>query len=166
MKLATAFLLFTAWAAAVTVCDCRARRIPNSLVIAGLIAALTCALVLQAPFGVSVMQAMIGMGIGLVALMPFFALNMMGAADVKVFAVLGAWFGMHALLGLWMVASVAAGLHAVWLLVRSRTPLVALIRNSAPTFAMAGKRATPYAACLCIPAVIALTVRIFAEHIQ
>jgi prepilin peptidase CpaA len=121
---------------------------------------------LQAPFGVSVTQAVIGTGVGLVALMPFFALNMMGAADVKVFAVLGAWCGMHALPGLWMVASVAAGLHAVWLLVRSRTPLAVLVKGSAPTFEVAGRRATPYAACLCVPAVIALTVRVFAEHIQ
>jgi prepilin peptidase CpaA len=166
MKLLTAFLLFSAWAAAITVCDCRARRIPNSLVFAGLIAALSCALILQAPFGVSVTQAVIGTGVGLVALMPFFALNMMGAADVKVFAVLGAWCGMHALPGLWMVASVAAGLHAVWLLVRSRTPLAVLVKGSAPTFEVAGRRATPYAACLCVPAVIALTVRVFAEHIQ
>ncbi|MFM0044252.1 A24 family peptidase [Paraburkholderia sediminicola] len=166
MKLLTAFLLFIAWATAVTVCDCRARRIPNALVIAGLVAALSCALLLQAPFGVSVTQAMIGMAVGLVALMPFFALNMMGAADVKVFAVLGAWCGMHPLLGLWMIASVAAGLHALWLLIRSRTPLAALRRGSAPTFEVAGRRATPYAACLCVPAMIALTMGLFAEHIQ
>jgi prepilin peptidase CpaA len=166
MKLLTAFLLFSAWAAAVTVCDCRARRIPNSLVIAGLIAALLCAFALQAPFGVSGLQAMLGMAVGMVALMPFFALNMMGAADVKVFAVLGAWFGMHALLGLWIVASIAGALHAVWLLFRSRTPLVALVKSTTPTFEVAGRRATPYAACLCVPAMIALTVRVFAERIS
>jgi prepilin peptidase CpaA len=166
MKLLTAFLLFSVWAAAVTVCDCRARRISNSLAISGLVAALLCALVLQAPFGVSVSQAVIGMVVGLIALMPFFSFNLMGAADVKVFAVLGAWFGMHALLGLWMVASVAAGLHAIWLLVRSRTSLAAVVRGATPTFELAGRRATPYAACLCVPAMIALTMRIFAEHLQ
>ena len=109
---------------------------------------------------------MAGVAVGLVALMPFFAFNLMGAADVKVFAVLGAWLGIHALLGLWMIASVAAGLHALWLLVRSHVPLTTVFKDAAPTFEIAGRRATPYAACLCVPAMIALTVRIFAGHVQ
>ncbi|GGC30047.1 hypothetical protein GCM10011400_15890 [Paraburkholderia caffeinilytica] len=86
--------------------------------------------------------------VGLAALLPFFALGVMGAADVKVFAVLGAWCGMHALLGLWMAASLAAGVHALWLLITTRTRLAGLFRHDGVTFELAGKASTPYAACL------------------
>jgi prepilin peptidase CpaA len=121
---------------------------------------------LQAPFGISLTQALIGMTLGFFAMMPFYALNLMGAADVKVFAVLGAWCGMHALLGLWLLASAAACLHALWLLAISRTSPAALIKGAAPTFEVAGKRSTPYAACLCVPAVAALTVRVVTEYVR
>lgn len=76
----------------------------------------------------------------------------MGAADVKVFAVLGAWCGMHALPGLWMAASLAAGVHALWLLITTRTRLAGLVRQSGATFELAGKASTPYAACLTVAA--------------
>src|ERR1700743_3579464 len=109
--------LFIAWAVVVAICDCRARRISNSIMVAGLAAAFGCALFECGPFDISVAQAFIGAVAGLLALLPFFALGVMGAADVKVFAVLGAWCGIHALLGLWMAASLAAGLHALWLLI-------------------------------------------------
>lgn len=97
-------------------------------------------------------RAAIGTVIGLVALLPFFALGVMGAADVKVFAVLGAWCGMHALLGLWMAASFAAGVHALWLLITTRTRLAGLVRHHGATFELAGKTSTPYAACLTVAA--------------
>lgn len=148
MKVFIGVLLFIVWASTVAFCDCRYRRIPNSMIVAGLAAALVCALAQCGPFGVSVTQASIGALIGLVALLPFFALGVMGAADVKVFAVLGAWCGMHALLGLWMAASLAAGIHALWLVIVTRTRLAGLGRHGAPTFELAGKAATPYAACL------------------
>ncbi|MEZ0605378.1 prepilin peptidase [Paraburkholderia sp. IW21] len=141
-------VLFVSWAAAVAICDCRSRRISNSLVAAGLMAAWGCALAQCGPFGVSIAQAGVGALIGLIALLPFFALGAMGAADVKVFAVLGAWCGAHALLGLWMGASLAAGLHAVWLLITTRTRIADLGRHGGPTFELSGRASTPYAACL------------------
>jgi hypothetical protein len=75
-----------------------------------------------------------------------------GAADVKVFAALGAWCGMHALIGLWMAASLAAGMHAIWLLITTRTRLAGLLRHHGATFELAGKTSTPYAACLTVAA--------------
>jgi len=152
MKAFVGIPLFIAWAAVVAACDYRSRRIPNSVVVAGLAAAFGCALVQCGPFGISLGQAAIGALIGLVALLPFFALGAMGAADVKVFAVLGVWCGMHALLGLWMAASLAAGVHALWLLITTRTRLAGLGRHGSPTFELAGKASTPYAACLTVAA--------------
>lgn len=158
--------LFVTWAASVAVCDCRSRRVSNALVVAGLAAALACASLEHAPFGISLTQAALGALVGLCALMPFFAVGVMGGADVKVFAVLGAWCGIHALLGLWIAASLAAGLHAVWLLLATRTRLAAIGRPSAPTFRLGQKRSTPYAACLTVPAIAWLGWHVFAARMQ
>lgn len=152
MNVFVGILLFIAWAAVVAMSDCRWRRISNSVVVAGLAAALCCAFFQCGPFGISPVQAGLGAVVGLVALLPFFALGVMGAADVKVFAVLGAWCGMHALPGLWMAASLAAGVHALWLLITTRTRLAGLVRQSGATFELAGKASTPYAACLTVAA--------------
>lgn len=152
MNVSVGILLFIAWAAVVAISDCRSRRISNSVVVAGLAAAFACAFLQCGPFGISLTQAAIGALVGFAALLPFFALGVMGAADVKVFAVLGAWCGMHALLGLWMAASLAAGVHALWLLIATRTRLASLVRHHGLTFELAGKASTPYAACLTVSA--------------
>ncbi|NPT59496.1 A24 family peptidase [Paraburkholderia elongata] len=152
MNVSVGILLFIAWAAVVAISDCRSRRISNSVIVAGLVAAFGCAFLQCGPFGVSWTQAGIGTLVGLAALLPFFALGVMGAADVKVFAVLGAWCGMQALLGLWMAASLAAGVHALWLLIATRTRLAGLVRHHGATFELAGKTSTPYAACLTVAA--------------
>jgi prepilin peptidase CpaA len=78
--------LFVVWASVVAICDCRSRRVSNVLVVAGLAAALACASLRHGPFGITLSQASLGALVGLCALMPFFALGVMGAADVKVFA--------------------------------------------------------------------------------
>lgn len=54
----------------------------------------------------------------------FYALGLMGAADVKFAAALGLWIGPWPLLWVWVGASLLAGVHALALLVwRSRTGL-------------------------------------------
>ncbi|AXF22239.1 hypothetical protein CUJ89_08160 [Burkholderia pyrrocinia] len=145
---------FLGWAAFVAASDIRFRRIRNSLVIAGLVCALVGATIGRNPFGISLAQSLVGATVGLVCFFPFFALRVMGAADVKVFAVLGAWCGMQALLWLWIIASLAAGLHALWLMLRSRTSVVALYARDTPAMTLGGRRATPYAAFLVMPAVV------------
>ncbi|MBN3773466.1 MULTISPECIES: prepilin peptidase [Burkholderia] len=143
---------FLAWVTIVAASDIRFRRVSNSLVLAGLIAGFGAAIFNANPFGISLYQSMFGMLVGLAGLFPFFMLRLMGAADVKTFAVLGVWCGAHALLWLWVVASLAAGLHAVALIVLSRTSPGALWRRGEPALALGKYRATPYAACLAIPA--------------
>lgn len=162
MQVSVVLLLFMVWCACVAISDYRSRRISNALVVMGLIAAFLCALFNISPFGLSAAQAAAGAAVGLVALLPFFALRVMGAADVKVFAVLGAWCGIHALLGLWAVASVAAGLHALWVVVATRTRVAALFERRAPTFELTGRRATPFATCLTVPLVIWLAAQLIA----
>ncbi|KWF57865.1 A24 family peptidase [Burkholderia pseudomultivorans] len=144
--------IFLVWAALVGSSDIRFRRIRNSLVIAGLIGALMAVLVNESPFGISPAQSLIGASLGLICFFPLFAMRVMGAADVKVFAVLGAWCGAQALLGFWIVASLAAGLHALWLMIASRTSVAALYKRNTPAMSLGGRRATPYAAFLVMPA--------------
>jgi prepilin peptidase CpaA len=153
--------IFAVWAAVVAVCDCRSRRVSNALVVAGLVAALACAALEHGPFGISLAQAALGALVGVCALLPFFALGVMGGADVKVFAVLGAWCGMHALVGLWIAASLIAGCHAIWLLISTRTRLAAIGRPGEPTFELGNRRATPYAACLTVPAIAWMGLQAF-----
>ncbi|MPV70397.1 prepilin peptidase [Burkholderia sp. BE17] len=149
--------IFFAWATLVAAGDIRLRLVRNSLVVVGLVAALASALVNANPFGISAEQALIGMLVGFVGFFPFFAFRVMGAADVKVFAVLGAWCGLSVLQWLWVVASLAAGVHVVVLMMLTHTPVGALWSHRSPTLALGTRRATPYAACLVAPAAIWLT---------
>ncbi|MGS0894089.1 A24 family peptidase, partial [Burkholderia stagnalis] len=130
--------VFFAWAMLVAAGDIRMRRVPNVLVMFGLGGALASALVHANPFGISIQQSLIGMLVGLLGLFPFFAFRVMGAADVKVFAVIGAWCGTHALLWIWIVASVAAGVHALALVVLSGASFGALWQRGAPVMALGG----------------------------
>lgn len=148
-------VVFTVWAAEVASWDCCRRRVPNSLVVAGFAAAFGFALAQANPFDVAVPQAAAGAALGMLSLLPFFALRVMGAADVKVFAVLGAWCGASALPGLWVAASLAAGVHALALVIGARVP-VALWRKGQPAFAIGARRATPYAALLAGAAMLSL----------
>jgi prepilin peptidase CpaA len=156
--------LFTVWAALVAWFDCRTRRVTNLLVAVGGMAAFACAVLHAAPFGVTPAVAVLGALVGFIALLPFFGLGVMGAADVKVFAVLGAWCGARALLDVWVAASLASALHALWLLayerMRPSTNSAWLPwRNGQPTFALGTRRATPYAALLVAAASLELLAR-------
>lgn len=151
--------MFVAWTLTVAASDLRHRRVANASIVAGMIAAFACAFTARMPFGVAPAQAALGALLGLAALLPFFALHVMGAADVKVFAVLGAWCGPHALLDLWIAASILAGLHALALLLATRTRLATLVRIGEATFELRGHRATPYVTCLAIPALGMLALR-------
>jgi prepilin peptidase CpaA len=180
--------LFISWALAVVLFDCRLRRIPNWLVIAGLAVACMLAVSGHSPFQTDPSAAALGLLAGLLALLPFYLIGLMGAADVKVFGTLGAWCGFHALPALWIVASFAAGIHALYLLVsaaieRKRDRIGPSLdsspnadgylnglcdvtvtvpeRPSPYTFTVGGRRGTPYAALLAVSAVGNLTLHAF-----
>ncbi|BAN27241.1 A24 family peptidase [Caballeronia insecticola] len=136
--------IFIGWALAVGLSDWRRRLIPNALVLAGGVGALTLAAARLSPFDISTGTALVGLAAGFVALLPFYLFGMMGAADVKVFAVLGAWCGPRALLGIWVAASLAAGVHALVLLARRRA--VFALRDFPQEASLAERRrnSTPY----------------------
>ena len=144
MMLLIEFASFIVWALAVALFDWRHRLIPNALIIAGALCALAFAVAHVSPFGISIGASLAGLAIGFVALMPFYALGMMGAADVKTFAALGAWCGPRALVAIWVAASLAAGLHALVLLARRRAAFASPAEPRRDT--------TPYAALLALAA--------------
>jgi prepilin peptidase CpaA len=147
-------LVFGAWAVAVAIGDCRSRRVPNTLLAIGLCAALAAALLHAGPARIGPAQALIAIVAGFAALMPFFVLGVMGAGDVKVFAVLGAWCGLHVLFDLWIVASLVAGLHAVTMLVAQRWRGSAARSQGVQIIQVGARRGAPYAAFLTVPAVV------------
>jgi prepilin peptidase CpaA len=107
------------------------------------------------PNGLSIAEALIGFGFGLIAFIPLYAFRVMGAGDVKVFAVLGLWGGVGSLGWIWIGASALAGIHAFALLAITRTSPFALLRQAdQPTLSLDGFRGSPYAAFMCIVAII------------
>ncbi|WP_322046902.1 prepilin peptidase [Paraburkholderia sp. J67] len=159
-------LTFAAWAVAVAVCDCRSRRVPNLLVGAGLCAALAASFMHAGPAHLGILHALAAAAVGLAALMPFFVLGVMGAADVKVFAVLGAWCGLQALLGLWIVASLVACVHAIVVLFVLRTRSRAVTGRRSQDDTVGARRGTPYAACLTVPALAWLVFQMMPGGMQ
>jgi prepilin peptidase CpaA len=114
------FAIFIAWALAVAISDCRRRLISNSLVAAGAACAFASAALRLGPFDTTLPAALLGACAGAFALLPFWRFGMMGAADVKLFAALGAWCGPRALVSIWVAANLVAFAHALMLLARRR----------------------------------------------
>ena len=147
-------LLFSAWAIALAVGDCRSRRVPNRLVLFGLGAALGAALLHAGPARIDVSQSLRACVVGCAMLMPFFLLGVMGAGDVKAFAVLGAWCGLPSLFGVWIAANIAAGVHAVALLIVWRKRNIGPRLHGMQFVSAGGMRSTPYAGCLAVSSLI------------
>lgn len=92
------------------------------------------------PLGLKVEQALTASTAGFLALLAFYALGLMGAADVKFAAALGLWIGAWPLLWVWAGASVLAALHALVLIAWRRHTGLPRTR----------KREIPYAAHMAV----------------
>ncbi|MDC8758029.1 A24 family peptidase [Janthinobacterium fluminis] len=114
-------LLLCALLAAAVWHDLRSRRIPNRLVFPGALAALALHTLLPAggglfgaPFGgLGPLAALAGMALGLAALLPMYMLRAMGAGDVKLLAMVGAFLGPHAIVGAALGSVLAGGVLAL-----------------------------------------------------
>lgn len=96
----------------VTISDFTARRVSNIALLVVATAALA-GRIAGLPGAPSLASSLAGALIGLLALLPFYAVRWMGAGDVKFFCVLGWLLGIQALLPTWIAASLAAGVHAL-----------------------------------------------------
>ena len=108
------FACLLAWAVA---SDVRSRRIPNQLVLAGIVAGLALqatvtpgAGLFSEPFGaLGLLKGAAGMVIGLLLLLPMYALGAMGAGDVKLMAMIGTFLGPLDIIGAGLSSLLAGG---------------------------------------------------------
>lgn len=94
--------------------DLKARRIPNALLVIGSVVAVVLSLSMQSP---PFRQLLEGAALGLLLFMPFHLLGKMGAGDVKLMAVAGAFLGVKGALISALLAMLAGGFLAIWFLV-------------------------------------------------
>lgn len=94
-----------------TTIDVRERRIPNWLVASGMCAALAFHIV--APQGEGLGFALSGLGVGMATLLPMYALRVMGAGDVKLMGMIGAFLGVHGVIGAVLASMAAGGILAI-----------------------------------------------------
>jgi prepilin peptidase CpaA len=94
--------------------DVRARRIPNALVFPGMLAALALHAALPAAQGgLGIVSACGGLVLGLAILLPMYALRMMGAGDVKLLAMVGAFVGAGQIAAVALATLIAGGVLAL-----------------------------------------------------
>lgn len=95
--------------------DLRHRRIPNRLVVAGLLCALTLALLPAriVPHGIGLGAALGGLGVGVALTLPLYLVRGMAAGDVKLMAMTGAYLGPSGALHAVLWSFIAGGLLAL-----------------------------------------------------
>lgn len=101
--------------------DVRSRRIPNRVVLAGTAGALLLHVFLPAGAGLfrppsggmGVLFSLAGFATGLLLLLPFYAMRTLGAGDVKLMAMVGAFIGPFGVMGATLLSMLAGGILAL-----------------------------------------------------
>lgn len=118
-------LVLAAVAATIAVAsDLRSRRIPNWLTLATFILGVVVNAYLAGWGGA--LGAVFGAGVGLVLLLPFYAIHAMGAGDVKLLAALGAVLGLPAILTVAVYGALVGGVMSALILGRRGRLLLTL----------------------------------------
>ena len=158
-----------------SISDCRSYRIPNWLTVGGTTFALLYSLVVpfspQMGFG----WALGGFALGLSFMLPLYMLGLMGAGDVKLMAMVGAFLGMtgtlYAVLLVFICGGLSALAYSAWrhslrqlfsnVQLKLRTLLVSSFGGSQPHAAMASPSAgrLPYAVSITLGTLIFLLAR-------
>jgi prepilin peptidase CpaA len=158
----TSVLLFCTWASGVSFYDIRDRRVPNWLLGLGIVFGCVSIVLLRDAFMTGFSQSLLGAALAFVVFLPLYGFGAMGAADVKVFAVLGLWLGASALAPIWLWATVAAAIHAVCAIVLMRTHSVTVFGWTLAVGPRSGAgriRGAPYAAFLTLAALCLIVNR-------
>jgi prepilin peptidase CpaA len=101
--------------------DVKARRIPNTLILAGTAGAIVLHLLMPAGAGLFQTPAgsaglgngLLGFASGLLLLLPFYAAHALGAGDVKLMAMIGAYLGPAGVAGATLLSMLAGGVLAL-----------------------------------------------------
>jgi prepilin peptidase CpaA len=168
--------VLTALLVVAAVVDWRTLRIPNWLTVGGLAYALAYnGLMARGPDG-GLGWALAGMGVGLAILLPLYVFRILGAGDVKLMAMVGAFVGasvtLQALLFTLAVGGIAAVAYAAWhgaamrmarntgAIVQSLAVAAAAgMRPAAPLPRGASVGKMPYGVSICLGTIACLAVR-------
>ncbi|SDY66936.1 prepilin peptidase [Nitrosomonas sp. Nm58] len=94
--------------------DIRHYRIPNAVVFPGAITGvLLHTLLPQELSGLGILNALAGLGVGLAVLLPLYLLRAMGAGDIKLMAMIGAFVGPASMLNVTLYILLAGGALAI-----------------------------------------------------
>jgi len=88
-------MLLAMFLGAAVLADLQSRRIPNVLVGLMLAAGISTQALTAPSIGTGLLAGFGGAGVGLLLLLPFYALGGMGAGDVKLFAATGSFLGLY-----------------------------------------------------------------------
>ncbi len=98
-------LLLAAWQ------DCREYRISNRLVVSGALLGILINVLL--PSGIGFLESFLGCVVGLLLLLPMYMLRTMGAGDVKLMAMVGAFVGLPEIIVVVLYTMLAGGVLSV-----------------------------------------------------
>lgn len=122
-------------ASVAAILDLRSRRIPNWLTAGALVAGVLLNGWLGGPAGAG--ASLVGAAIGLAILLPFYAMHVMGAGDVKLLAALGSLLGPHLLVSVAIYGALAGGAMSIVILLARGRLFIALqelfIQHRPPT---------------------------------
>jgi len=144
---------FTLALVVASVWDIRRRRIPNWLVIALAVLGVCYSALVQSPSS-GIPRALLGLVLGLGLWIPFYALRMLGAGDVKLFAAASCWLAPSQVFGAALAAALAGGVLSVIGLVLAHGLGLTMLRVShgvrdpkilaTPLAVPAGRKTLPY----------------------
>lgn len=125
-------------------CDVKNHRIPNLLVFCGAGLGVLLNSVLPQGYGfissltgaLGFWKALAGLGLGLTIMLPLYMLRALGAGDVKLMAMVGAFLGPNAIIGTILVTFIVGGVLTLLVVLRNRT--WGLLMNNLRTVLMGG----------------------------
>ncbi len=169
-------LVLLALLVAAAVSDWRRYRIPNPLTFGGAMFALLYPMLIGRPPMAALLAWLGGMLTGLLLMLPLHLMRVMGAGDVKLMAMVGAFLGVPATLYAVLFTFVVGGIAALAVALRRRqlASLLTNVRSAVYAMAltrMAGLRPDgrgtvrqsvgrlPYGVCICIGTVASVVAR-------
>jgi prepilin peptidase CpaA len=112
------FVLFILVVAA-AIFDIKTRRIPNKLVFSGALAAITFHTF--SSYGIGALSSIGGLAVGIASLLPLYMMRAMGAGDVKLMAMVGAFLGPASALGAVTTTLITGGALAILAAIRNKS---------------------------------------------
>lgn len=112
------YLLLAAFVLIAAIGDIRSRRIPNWLVLSGIITSLIYQT--YSGYGYGFIFWLGGICVGFISLFPLYVLRAMGAGDVKLMALVGSFLGWEAVLQTLLLTLVSGGVLSLLIIIWNR----------------------------------------------